>query len=185
MSEFRHQAMLEKIDLAALQEPPTLRGRVTGVEPMDRVISSPGERLANAPESAILVLNHDLAVTSRPDLGTKLIVVGNIEAPGVNFDIISVYAKFSTPLADVLTELEGVLRKVSRNVILVGDFNAHSVLWGDRRTDNKGVMLEDFSARNGLTILNDPTSQHTFVGHPGQSHIDVSMASQYMAEVDI
>lgn len=44
MHEFRHMAVLEKVDIAGLQEPPTMREKVPGLAPFDRLISVPGER---------------------------------------------------------------------------------------------------------------------------------------------
>ena len=50
----------------------------------------------------------------------------------------------------------------SKYLLFLGDFNAHSPLWGYPREDERGRILINFSFRNNLIILNDPSSLPTF-----------------------
>lgn len=40
--------------------------------------------------------------------------------------------------------LHNLVEKLPKPFILVGDFNAHSTLWGSEKSDQKGQLMEDF-----------------------------------------
>jgi ribonuclease HI/retron-type reverse transcriptase len=66
-------------------------------------------------------------------------------------------------------------------LIICGDLNAHSVLWGSPTSDRRGEIIEDLTLAFDLTVLNDGTS-HTYQKGENQTHIDVSMVSSGIAE---
>ena len=65
--------------------------------------------------------------------------------------------------------------------LLLGDFNAHSPLWGDVRTCSKGLIVEDFLIDNDLFLFNDlsPTYLHPATGT--FTAIDLSICSPSVA----
>jgi len=65
-------------------------------------------------------------------------------------------------------------------VILCGDFNAHSDIWGSPNSDSRGEMLETLSLAYDLTILNEGT-RPTYERVNSKSHIDVSLVSESIA----
>lgn len=73
--------------------------------------------------------------------------------------------------------LENLVEQLPKPFILVGDFNAHSTLWGSDKTDARGQAVEDFILSNDICLLNSgaftyfsPTSR-TF------SCLDLAMCS--------
>ncbi|XP_011884028.1 PREDICTED: uncharacterized protein LOC105571163 [Vollenhovia emeryi] len=72
--------------------------------------------------------------------------------------VIGVYIRPSLSRAEVedrLQELEDVVREYLPGPVLVaGDFNAKSALWGSRRPDAKGAEVEAWAARLGLHLEN-------------------------------
>ena len=52
-------------------------------------------------------------------------------------------------------ELENLLNQLPSPAVILGDFNAHSPVWGCRDLDIKGKQIEDFIANNNLFLLND------------------------------
>ena len=47
------------------------------------------------------------------------------------------------PSLDVnFSDLEQLIEQLPASFVLVGDFNAHSLLWGDMRRDSRGQMVE-------------------------------------------
>ena len=47
------------------------------------------------------------------------------------------------PLVDVsLSDLGQLIQQLSAPFVLIGDFNAHSPLWGDVRQDSRGQIVE-------------------------------------------
>jgi hypothetical protein len=72
-------------------------------------------------------------------------------------------------------------RSSRRQVLLAGDFNAKSPLWGSKREDHRGAALADLLAQCDLTVLNQG-NQPTFVGAGGSSTIDMTCASAGLAQ---
>ncbi|RLU18068.1 hypothetical protein DMN91_010311 [Ooceraea biroi] len=65
-------------------------------------------------------------------------------------------------------------------VLVAGDFNAKSVLWGSRRPDVKGEDLADWAAGLGLQLINED-SDSTFVRWTRESVVDLTWASPAVA----
>lgn len=61
----------------------------------------------------------------------------------------------------------------SDHVILVGDFNAKSTLWGQRPTDARGRELITFATTLGFDIVNNPDSRPSCSSSRGESWVDV------------
>lgn len=68
-----------------------------------------------------------------------------------------------------------------RSAVILGDFNAHSTLFGSRSTDARGRWLEDDMEANAYVTLN--TGAPTFACHAtgAASHLDLAMVSTPLA----
>ena len=62
------------------------------------------------------------------------------------------------------TELDHLIRQLPSPIVLMGDFNAHSPLWGCQTLDAKGKIIEDFLSNNNLCFLNNK-NMFTYI-HP-------------------
>ena len=89
------------------------------------------------------------------------------------------------PLLDVnFSDLEDLIEQLPAPFVLVGDFNAHSPLWGDVRQDSRGQMVEKLLNDYNLYFLNTgvPTyrhhTHHSF-SVPGVSICDPSLALEF------
>jgi len=62
-------------------------------------------------------------------------------------------------------------------VLITGDFNSHSTLWGGSKLDRRGKMVEDILTKHNMCVLNDtsPTYIHPATG--SSSAIDLSICS--------
>ncbi|XP_012248759.1 uncharacterized protein LOC105681878, partial [Bombus impatiens] len=47
-----------------------------------------------------------------------------------------------------------VRRRLPRQVLVLGDFNAHSMIWGNARTNARGRTLSNWAAGLGLLLVN-------------------------------
>ena len=76
----------------------------------------------------------------------------------------------SNDFNDLLSELPSA-------VLITGDFNSHSTLWGGTKLDRRGKMVEDILTKHKLCVLNDtsPTYIHPATG--SSSAIDLSICS--------
>ena len=88
------------------------------------------------------------------------------------------------PSLDVnFSDLEHLIEQLPAPFVLIGDFNAHSPLWGDVRQDSRGQMVEKLLNDYNLCLLNtgEPTyrhhSHHSF-SVPDVSICDPSLASR-------
>jgi len=81
---------------------------------------------------------------------------------------------------ETLDELGNIIYSTSGNVILTGDFNAKSPLWGCRAPDWRGNVLERWAAALDLRLANDGHSP-TCVRTQGSSIIDLTWSSADIA----
>lgn len=72
-------------------------------------------------------------------------------------------------------ELNTLLQQLPSPVLLLGDFNAHSPLWGCRSLDSRGKSCEEFINNHNLCLLNSklPTYHHPATG--SRTSIDLSI----------
>jgi ribonuclease HI len=73
-------------------------------------------------------------------------------------------------------ELDNLLAQLTSPVLIMGDFNAHSPVWGCDRLDAKGRVVENFVNNNNLCLLNNNNSC-TYI-HPAtgsQTAIDLAI----------
>jgi len=64
-------------------------------------------------------------------------------------------------------------------IILLGDFNAHSMSWGCSNNESKGKMIEDLLLQHNLSRMNDGSATYLSSASGSQSAIDVSMCDPY------
>lgn len=78
-----------------------------------------------------------------------------------------------TDLIDELGALVDGARRENLNLIIGGDFNAHSVHWGSPNTDIRGGILEAWFAGRDFRLMNDGVS-HTCIRALWSSIIDLT-----------
>ena len=69
------------------------------------------------------------------------------------------------------------LHPLPKNIIILGDFNARHVMWGDSTINPRGRIVEDFMENNHLYPLN--TDEPTHISNNGSmSNIDLTLCSR-------
>ena len=97
-----------------------------------------------------------------------------------------VYSCYISPNVDItkyenfINSLQSSVRKQSKGIIITGDFNAHSVVWGSSATNKRGEILLDWVAANALVILNDGKSP-TFIRRETKSYLDLTICTEEIA----
>ena len=77
---------------------------------------------------------------------------------------ISVVSIYFPPHSDVNEkDLDDLILQLPSPVLIMGDFNAHSPVWGGDKLDARGRMIEQFVFNNNLCILNNKS--YTYI-HP-------------------
>lgn len=107
-------------------------------------------------------------------------VAAAVEWP-IRATFVSVYVCKKDGRKTLKDELQKLCDQLPLPVILLGDFNAHSDLWGSGHLDDRGKAIEEFLSDSNLIVLN--TGDHTRIDpHDGKtSAIDLSIASEYLA----
>ena len=108
-----------------------------------------------------------------------------------NQDMISLTIKLQDKYLDVINIYfppgqyidSSVIQKYinkDHHTIIMGDFNAHSTLWGSKQTDSRGHQIENFIDEHNLVVLNN--KQPTRLHHTGTlTCIDVTLTNPQMA----
>ena len=87
------------------------------------------------------------------------------------------------PVPDMLRLLQARARRERKQLLVMGDFNAHSSAgWGSKSTDARGKAWEKFVFDKGLRILNKG-DRFTFIAPTGQSIVDVCLATPQVADL--
>ncbi|XP_026743665.1 uncharacterized protein LOC113505245 [Trichoplusia ni] len=143
--------------------------------------SVPGSWLGDDNGSVALLMRSS---TDSPPLSLLERGQGYVAAAWGDIALIGVYFSPNRPLVDFESFLE-VLARVARRVaqrwvLVVGDFNAKSVLWGSPTTDARGRELETWPISTGLSLLNRGSVQ-TCVRRQRGSIVDLAFASPSLA----
>lgn len=88
----------------------------------------------------------------------------------------SQYSSPSSPLHEDLMEWQHS-KGFSKKSLVLADLNAHSVLWGYARDNERGQVLINHLHRENLIVLNDPFCSPTFETNHSRGWPDVSLSS--------
>ena len=166
--------------LYALQEPCVF---------LQRVVNISGATVIMDPEAdtvrAAIVCSTHLNVWPAPEFctGDMVTCILKTKKHGEIY-VVSLYCDGDEqPIPDKLKLLHGKARREGKELLVLGDLNAHSsALWNSKKTDARGVAWENFVFDKGLRVLNRG-DKFTFIGPTGQSIIDVNMATPKVADM--
>ena len=86
---------------------------------------------------------------------------------GTPITILSVYIQGNNHLAT--RDLSNLIRNIRGQILIMGDFNGHNYMWGSHDVDTRGEIIERFTDKHNLCILNDGT--HTYL-KPQDQHVN-------------
>ena len=162
-----HQDKLPRIiPVALIQEPIVVNGKPQGF-PGKKVIFG-GEN----PRAAIVTLkNVDIVLQQRAS--NRDVTCALLCSKVSKLLVTSFYSDISeqSPPFDL-----NLIRDTAHTMLLSGDSNAHSTLWGNLSNNRRGDIWEELIARENLTLLNN-TDEHTFSNHLGSSCIDITLSN--------
>lgn len=93
---------------------------------------------------------------------------------GFKITIISMYIPPCQTFSSA--EILDVLKNFNTPILLLGDFNAWSHLWGSANTNSRGSLLEDVILSYDLAILNTGAPTH-FSTHCSFTNVDLTLCS--------
>lgn len=76
--------------------------------------------------------------------------------------------------------LKTITENLSYPLLITGDFNSHSQIWGSLNSSSRGKTIENFILNEDFIILNNGSPTH-FSTHNTFSHVDISLCSSQIA----
>ena len=118
---------------------------------------------------------HDFIILNTP----LQAVACTIRLHGRNIDICSIYIPPNADNNTLERNLNDLVTQFRHPFLLLGDFNAHSPMWGRDTgvSDQRGEIVERFLDNNQLVLLNKGDSTHFSLAHNSESAIDLSICS--------
>lgn len=112
--------------------------------------------------------------------GPLQVVAARVEWP-VAATFASIYICREDGRAEIEEKLDQLIQQLPGPIVLLGDFNAHSPLWGGTYIDARGRAIEEVISKYQLIVIND--QQHTRIDprDGGTSAIDLSIVSETVA----
>jgi ribonuclease HI/endonuclease/exonuclease/phosphatase family metal-dependent hydrolase len=119
-------------------------------------------------------------------LCTKISLETTLEAIAVSLYLptqkLTVCNVYLPPNATItVLELSMLIEQLPRPFVLLGDFNAHNVIWGSNRTDTRGEMLESLMEDYNLVLLNSGANTRLNAANGTFSAIDLTLCSPTLA----
>lgn len=146
----------------------------------DRALSDPTGiiahlRWATDPLNSVAITwrnGSNYAPANQTDVGDGFVAIdwGCLSVVGIYLPPSLSFNDYENRLVDVAACIR---RRLPRPVIITGDFNAKSVMWGSPRTDRRGAALELWASQLGLCLTNTGSSS-TCVRPQGRSIVDIT-----------
>ena len=112
----------------------------------------------NRPHGGIALLVKDSIPQSTVTINTNLQAVAARITLDKTITVCSIYLSPSQPID--LNELNNLYNQLPAPAIILEDFKAHSILWGNDKTNQKGEQIEKFLTDNNLCLWNDDSPTH-------------------------
>jgi hypothetical protein len=77
----------------------------------------------------------------------------------------------------VPNDLDNLIKQLPTPFILLGDFNAHNILWGSNHISDRGKKVEDFIIRHDLCLYNTKSPTYLHPGTGTYTCIDLTICS--------
>ena len=87
--------------------------------------------------------------------------------------ICSVYIPPSFSLK--IEHLDSLLKQLPSPYLLLGDFNGHNILWGNKENNSRGELIENFITNNDICLMNDKSNTYMHDPTGSFSSIDLSL----------
>lgn len=163
-----------KASLVLLQEPLFNRknGRLTGWGANPNTVPSV---LRTTSRVASTCVDSEIGNIHVPFEHCDSIAMNRVTWNGMHLLIVNLYLKPRGSITEELDALSLLIQSSDdNNVIIAGDFNSRSTVWGDTIDDARSEEVLAFASGNGLEIVANDSHLPTFVhSRNGESHIDL------------
>ena len=127
------------------------------------------------PKGGVSILIRQDTPQSEVHIDTNLQVKAVKVTTHKTITLCSMYVPPSRQLTE--SELNKVLDQLPRPYLIMGDFNAHSILWGNDSTDSKGRTTENIISDNNLCLFNNKSKTYLHPASGAKTSIDLTLSS--------
>ena len=124
-----------------------------------------------------IYLHQDIPYTE-VELSTSIQAIAVTVFLKTKFTICNIYSSRNHSLT--ANNLMQLYNQLPQPCMLLGDFNAYSVMWGCHQTDTRGRILQNFIDNTGLSLLNNGAPTHPNMAN--DTAIDLSICSPRLSE---
>ncbi|GBO42074.1 hypothetical protein AVEN_124522-1 [Araneus ventricosus] len=167
-SNIVQRAKDQNLSILSLQELYQVGSTSKGIPDHVQLFTSEGEKL----KCGIAIFNPKLSAMKAYTATNVVGVVIRVREKSIL--VISCYGPPKKNINE-LQELDECLLFQHDHVLLTGDFNSKSPLWGGSIEDERGRQLLEFILSKGLAIANEEDSPPTFDGEQGMSWVDITV----------
>ena len=131
-------------------------------------------------QHGIGILINSNFISSPIDLGIQIdscqVIAVQVSIYDSTITLCSLYRK--SAMRFTKQDLDTIVSKLPKPFIILGDFNAHSTLWGNNNICSTGKVIEDFlDTTNDVTIFNTKAMTYLSPTHGTYSSIDLTLCS--------
>ena len=136
------------------------------------------------------VYNHIHSECQRPSGGTSIFVKSScpqrhidlsteLQAAAVSVTLdkeITICSVYIPPSFSLTSEhFNSLIQQLPTPYLLLGDFNGHNILWGNKENNSRGELIENIITNNDICLMNDKS--YTYMHDPtgSFSSIDLSL----------
>ena len=134
-----------------------------------------GEESNGTIHGDVAILVNKTVPHSRIQLNTSLQAIAIRATYHRTISVCSIYLSPSAKFTS--NDLEDLLSQLSPPVLLLGDLNACSTLWGSSKTDIRGKLVEELLLKHNLSLLNDGSHTYLQPATGSSSAIDLSIST--------
>lgn len=177
VSELRYHVEKENIQIMAIQEPYTIKGKITSFGKAARVVS--GEKIGEKAWAGIVIFDPKIVVMKIESLSDTHITCAQVDTGYLMFYLVSGYFQYSDPIEPYIARIKNIVRQLhGRKIIICLDANAHSPVWFSDELTVEGEVLEDAIMELNLYVANEPDNPKTYSRPGGEANIDVTLISE-------
>ena len=89
---------------------------------------------------------------------------------------ITICSIYIPPSFSLKTEhLDSLLKQLPSTYLLLGNFNGHNILWGNKENNSRGELSENFITNNDICPMNDKSNTYMHYPTGSFSSIDLSL----------
>ena len=107
------------------------------------------------------------------NLNTELQAIAVSDTLDREITICSVYIPSSFSLK--IEHFDSLFKQLSSPYLLLGYFNGHNILWGNKENNSRGELIENVITNNDICLMNDKSNTYMHYPTSSFSSIDLSL----------